>query len=474
MAVDFLGALGVGSGLDSKNLVESLVAAERAPTESRLNSKIAASEQQISAYGTVMSSLQALETAFGDLNDVSEFSNYSTSISGAFSASGGSSFEVTTSTGVEAGRHEISVTHIAEPDRWVSAGLAATDTELNSGNPFTLTLDIDDVSVTDIDIDVETATPQGVVDAINASGSGFSASLVDTGSSSDPYKIVITGPLGVDNSFTVDASDITTGTSLTFPDQASDAKDAMVVIDGVTVTRATNSIDDLIDGVTLDLLAPSVSSGVLQISADTQVVEDRIRNLVDTYNAVRTVFDTLRNPDADDELAGALSGDNSFRTIENRLREMFTSASSTPGTSLTYLSDIGVEMTRYGTLEIDDTKLSDALTTNYADVVTMFSADTERQSMRGDLDRGIAGDALVTLATLMDTDGPIRARTDLAETRISSYEADLADLDLRMQAIYDRYLKQFTAMESIVDQMNSTRDYLKQQIDALPFNNRNN
>jgi flagellar hook-associated protein 2 len=73
MAVDFLGTLGAGSGLDSKNLVESLVAAERAPAESRLNNKISNSEQQISAYGTVLSSLQLLESAFKGLNDVSDF-----------------------------------------------------------------------------------------------------------------------------------------------------------------------------------------------------------------------------------------------------------------------------------------------------------------------------------------------------------------------------------------------------------------
>ena len=131
-------------------------------------------------------------------------------------------------------------------------------------------------------------------------------------------------------------------------------------------------------------------------------------------------------------------------------------------------------MTRFGTLEIDETKLSDALTNNYTDVITMLSADTTNQTMNGAASRGIAGDALYSLDALVDVNGPIRSRTDLATQRLSDYEDELAEIDLRMQAVYDRYLKQFTAMEQIVDQMNSTRESLKQQLDALPFNNRDN
>jgi flagellar hook-associated protein 2 len=474
MAVDFLGTLGAGSGLDSKNLVESLVAAERAPAESRLNNKISNSEQQISAYGTVLSSLQLLESAFKGLNDVSDFSNFSTTVNDGLTASGASSFDFAIGEGAEAGRHEISVTSLAVADRWVSgSGFSGTDSELNGGSAFSVTIDFEDAEVESVVVAVETATPQGLVDSINASTAGIDAVLIDTGDESTPYKIVLTGEVGADNAFTV-TTDISTGTAVTFPTHTSDAADANLTLDGLTVTRSTNTIDDLIAGATINLYGISASSGIVQIAANTDVVENRIRDFVDTFNTVRTVFNTLRNPDADDPLAGALSGDNSFRLIETRLRQMVSSASSTPGDSLSYLSDIGVGMTRSGMLEINEARLSQALSSNYADLTTMLSADTESQSMSGDLSRGIAGDALFSLNELMASDGPISTRTRLAEERIVDYEADLADLDLRMKAIYDRYIKQFTAMESIVDQMNSTRDFLEQQIDALPFNNRNN
>ena len=469
MAVDFLGALGVGSGLDSKNLVESLVAAERSPVESRLNIKIAESEDSISAYGVVMSSLQLIETAFEDLNDVSDFSNYTASIRGGLSATGETSFSVSTDSGVSASLHEISVTAVAEADRWVSGGFDATSTTLNAGSSFSLTFSFADGGFEVVSVD--TATPQGLVEAVNDADIGVSAALIDTGASSGRYKISLTGELGADNAFTL-SDDISSGTTVSFPTQASTAVNASLVVDGVAVTRANNTIDDLVDGVTLSLVAPSVSAGILRISADTSVAETSIRGLVETYNSVKSVFDTLRDPDSDDALGGSLYGDSTFRTIENKVRDLFTNVSSTPGDSLKYLADLGVEITRYGTLEINETKLANALQNNYSDVVTLFSADTEKQTGLGTADRGIAGDALHTLDELMGRDGPIRARQTGAEAQISGYEEDLENLELRMQALYNRYLKQFTAMETIVDQMNSMRESLQQQIDALPFNNR--
>jgi len=283
--------------------------------------------------------------------------------------------------------------------------------------------------------------------------------------------VVLTGELGADNAFTA-TTDITSGTSISFDSQLSDAADATLTLDGVAITRSSNTIDDLIDGVTIELIGQSASTGVLNITADTSVVESRIRDLVDTYNTVRQIFKTLRDPDAGDDLAGALSGDSLFRNIENAVREMVTSASSTPGDSLTYLSDIGVRMTREGTLEIDETDLQEALNSNYTDVMTLISANTENQSMLGDLDRGIAGDAIVTIREFTNSAGSIKERTSLAQEKISGYESDLDALDVRMKAISKRYLSQFTAMEQIVDRMNSTREFLKQQIDALPYNNR--
>jgi len=198
--------------------------------------------------------------------------------------------------------------------------------------------------------------------------------------------------------------------------------------------------------------------------------------LVSVYNDVQTVFNALKTPadDSEDELAGALSGDSTFRSIRDDVREMVTSLSTTPSGDINYFSDLGVSITQSGTLTIDESALATALSTKFSDVVSALSADTEDQSEFGDASRGLAGDASKQITDLIASSGMIRTVTDNAEAKSAQYAIELEDLDSRMEAIRARYVAQFAAMESLVDQMNSTREYLKTQLENLPFTNKNN
>ena len=120
MAVDFLGALGAGSDIDSKKLVESLVQAERAPKESAINSRIAKSESQISAYGIVLAGLQSLEVAFNKLNDAKDFAEYTVSANGNTTTSGNSAYSIEATADAVPGIYSVDVTGIATTDRWGS------------------------------------------------------------------------------------------------------------------------------------------------------------------------------------------------------------------------------------------------------------------------------------------------------------------------------------------------------------------
>ena len=186
-----------------------------------------------------MSSLQLLQTAFEQLNDGSDFANYATSISDGLTSSGTDSFRAITTDSSVVGRHEIRVTSLATPDRWVSGGFAATTTELNDGDSFSVSIDFDAAGRETAVISVADPSREGLVDAINATTYGVSASLVDTGDASSPYKVVLTGNLGADGKFTV-STDIASGTSISFDSQLSSAGDANLVLDGVAVTRSSN------------------------------------------------------------------------------------------------------------------------------------------------------------------------------------------------------------------------------------------
>ena len=738
VTTDFLGALDAGSGLNSKNLVEALVSAERAPRESRLNTKIADSEAEISAFGLIKSSLQTLESAFDSLNDKADFENFTVRATGGLSSSNEAAFSISVDDAASAGTHDIAISSLATADRFISAGFDSTSSSINGGTPFVLNVTVG--GTTTNSISVSTATPQGIVDAVNTADIGVTASVIDTGATTSRYKIVFTGTEGAANAFTFTAggvgetssivgtgdistnndtltiashgfvtgdiltydsaggtaiaglSDATayhvirvddntiklassgsnassgtqidltgtgndaqifvgtrsassstvttsnvsttastltisghgfvtgdrltydassgtalagltdgttyfairvddntvklattaanaaagtnitltgtgndsqtfsgpqpptvatssvstannritmtghgyvtgdvvtyranggtaiagltdatayhvirisadsfklaatgadalagtslaisgtgnsaqffTGSGIAFNPRSVSASDAALTVNGIDITRSTNSISDIITGMTINLLNTTNSVGTVSITTDSSQVETKLRTLVTAFNSAITTFDTLSDPDATGENAGILSGDSSLRSIENKIKDLFIQTSSTPGTSLSYLSDMGIEMTRSGVLEINETALASALTSNYADIRKMISADTDNQTTIGTASRGVAGDALVILDEFLSSTGVLESRITNNETRIADYKEDLSELDTRMQAIYERYLRQFTAMEKAIDEMNSMRDYLKQQIEALPFNNR--
>ena len=112
------------------------------------------------------------------------------------------------------------------------------------------------------------------------------------------------------------------------------------------------------------------------------------------------------------------------------------------------------------------------LSDRFSEVVTLLSADTNNQTTIGDADRGIAGDAIQTLTELMASDGDDHEPEQLAELKGRRLPGGLEELDRRMSQIYERYLAQFTVMEQKVDQLNSTREYLKTALDNLPYSNK--
>jgi flagellar hook-associated protein 2 len=468
--VDFLGALGAGADIDSNSLVESLVQAERAPRESSINSKIQKSEAEISAYGILKAGLESLNIALQSFNDAKDFAEYSVALSGNETSGGSDAFTISASADATPGITSIAVGAIAAADRWGSTdSYAALDTELNGGSTFTVThTDSGGIQTT---VAVTDTTPQGVVDAINTAFSGITASIVDTGASPGRYKIVVSGALGSTNSFSL-ATTASSGTTLAFGDRLGTAADASLTVNGVSVTRSTNSINDLIDGVTLNLAGTTASTATLSVSQTTEPIKSRIADLVEVYNAVHTQLDSLSDPDSADELGGVLSGDGGFSNITRQLQQMFSSASSTATDNISYLAEIGVEFDRYGKLEIDNDLLDSALTNYFSDVVSIFSADTNNQSNIGDANRGIAGDAIKKINDLLARDGTVESRLSNLESKISDYEQDLRDLDDRMARIQERYIAQFTAMETAIDQMNSTKEYLKTALENLPFSNK--
>jgi flagellar capping protein FliD len=249
------------------------------------------------------------------------------------------------------------------------------------------------------------------------------------------------------------------------------AVDAIVVVDGLSVTRSSNAVDDVIPGVYIDLLATNVGTPAdIRITRDTAAVKTNLQAVVQAYNDAISDIDILtgdRTEDEDDLYSGSLRGESTARRIESQLREMFMDDSSKPGETLTAFRDLGLDIDRNGVMSLDETELDDALANNFDDVVTLFSADTTNQTQYGIASRGIAGDAIFAIEDLISTRGTIMTQSEGSQDRIDDYKLKLEALNIRMETLLARYTRQFGVMESMVGQSNAMRDSLKTTFEGM-------
>mgnify|MGYP001406377714 CR=1 FL=1 len=561
-STEFLKTLGMGTGVDIKQLAQTLTDAQGEPKKDVINKSIAESNAKISAYSSLLFGLDSLDTAFKTLNDKGDFQSLTSK------SSDSTKMTATTTTTASTGKHHIVVSQLAKAERLASAGYSSSTSTLNSGTAFNIALTAAGVTRTvqlgnvsqitqsgtyasnsttlnggasfdvviggnTVNVDGSTfaTTPSGVVSAINSitgstgvtatysgnkivltgtAGSSFAfsdtasdlsfsstqsassgssttpagivsainnldwdvtASLIDTGASSNPFKVVLQGKTGTANDFSVSLSNKVGGgtpSGIAFTTSLQSAQNAQFTVDGLSVERGTNLVTDVLTGVNLELLQTTGGSEVtLDIMRNTSEVKKKVENLVSVFNNLTVVMDTLANHESGEELGGVLVGDSTLRTVKQRVVSLVTTASTTPGTTMTSLSDIGVTLDRYGKLTINQTTLSDALDneSHFLDIRKMFSADTDIQSEFSTSNAGIAGDAIKDLRALMATDGIIKSKSTGQTKDVARFEQDLKDLEKRLAGVYDRYITQFTAMETSVNTMNGIRDSLKQQFE---------
>ncbi len=527
---NIVNTLGAGSGIDIKSLAESLVEAERAPRKQRIEAKITKSEAQISGYGAVKYALSNLKSAFEKINDASDFSSISAK------TNQNSAFNATASALAKTGTFNVQVDQLAKAQRSESAKFSVRNTAINSGEIFDLNLTIAGKTIDPIS--VTTPTPAGVVSSINGAKVGVTAQLIDTGSGfqlvlsgqeglvnnfsvatsahipttntpvvtsasnenlrvsadSDASAVVVSYTADGDteatkislekvDGFWVLPSDqsIPAGTALTLEGQRplsfttnQSAQNAQININGLTVIRPSNRINDVIDGVNLDLYTPTTSEARLDLTRDTTDIKQSIQNLVTAYNEFQDSIKILGDRKSEvPDFGGALAGDNLLNAIQSQVRSLITTTSSTPGETVKAARHVGLSIDRLGVLQLDESKLDSALQDHFDEVVTMFSAGTSNKSVFSEAPAGLAGRAVKTLDEMMRSTGLLSQQTNTAKSKIESYKTELTQLEDRMEKLLARYTSQFSVMESIVGESTSMRSSLKSTFAAMLSSNNN-
>lgn len=454
---------GIGSGIDIKNIVPDLVAAEREPTLNRLAQKEANLQAELSAVGLLKSALSDFQSKFSGLKDASTFSNRTASSSDSkvagFSADNDAA----------AGSYSLEVTSLASAQKLVTQqDYVVSEGTLefaDADGSFSVTLD-----------GTNNTTIESVRDAINNASDniGVTATILNVGGNA---RLVFTAnETGAANQLTItgtatsgnlDQYDYNSGTATpdgngdvaTFYDQVIAAADAVFSVDGQPMTSATNTITDVIPDATITLKTSNVGEPItLSISENSSAIKNQITTLIDGYNELIGLVNEQTSYNTETKASGTLFGDSLITGIERQIRNTLTDRIENSDSNYTSLASIGVTTNSDGTLKLDDSKLDAALADDYAGVTTLFSNDP----------KGVAFKVDIILENYLQTSGTIDGRTDSINDKLKDITEERTALDYRSAKLEARLFKQFNAMDLLVAQLNSTGQWLTSALANLP------
>lgn len=479
------GLTGIGSGMDIDGMVKAIVSAEQAPKEGQLKRLESKTTTQLTSLGQLKSAISTFQSALSALNSPSSFlaRNVTSSESKVATA--------TASQSAVAGNYRIEVEQLASSSKIALAAIPSdADTKLNTG---ALTIKAGDKELT-IAVDATNNTLAGIRDAINSSGaeSGLSATVItdDQGS-----RLVLSSTrTGEGNDITVAVDDAGSGGTISLAalsyggpipepvepgEGASEetlaayeadllafakagktlatAQSAKFTVDGLSVTRDTNSIADVVSGLSFELKAVGTSS--LNVTRDEAGVQANVKTFVDAYNVLMNYINTETKVTTVNETAapvtGALVGDSSVRSLVNTIRSELVAPQGEG--AIRALADMGITTKKDGTLEMDATKVGKAISSNFEGVAAYFAGDN-----------GLANRLGGKLKPYTDAGGILESRTDSLQATIEKVDKQKEDLTTRMKALEARLFKQFNAMDSLVAQLMNTSDSLSQLFDSMP------
>ncbi len=433
-----------GVNLDVQGLVSQLMQVESVPLQ-KLQAKESQFQSQLSAFGRLKSALSSFQTSMGKLSSLDKFETYKVSTS---EVETDKSFTASVDSDAVSGSFSIEVLNLARANKF---GSTAAFADTSSPVSASANLDISD-GTNALSVDINGKSLAEIRDAINSAASadnvGVSASIIAEGP--DAYQLVLTSSqTGVANQISVSS----TGDAVTQLDlsEKQTALDAHVVIDNAyTISSASNSIDNAISGVSLDLLKQSSAPAELKIEKDVDGVKESIGNFVSAYNTLQSTINSLKE--------NGLEGDSSLNSILSSIRNEFNSSAGLTG-SFNFLSEVGITSNaKTGELELDSSKLDKAIAQDYEAISQLFAND----------DNGVAFRLEAKMDDYLSFDGLIKTREEGLQSRID-YNGDAQlRMEYRLGLIEARYLKQFSALDSIISKSNATSSYLTQQLANLP------
>ncbi|HEV2159060.1 flagellar filament capping protein FliD [Bradyrhizobium sp.] len=404
------------TSVDWSALITAAVNAKLAQATT-ISTTITNNEAKISAYQTLQTDLSTLSSGLSSLatsivNSLATnvFATRAATISSTGDVSASSALSMSVSNGAATGDHTLTISQVATAQKVVGTSQSSQTDELGYSGTFSIGLEGGTTS--DITVD-STMSLQDIVDSINAqtSTTNVQASIVQVSSGS--YEMVLTG--------TEDAADISysstsgddilnklgvTDSTGAFADVLQTSQAAEFALDGISMTRDTNDITDVLTGVTFNLLQATPDGATVNISIepDTSQIESAVETFVTNYNTFRdaVVAQQATGTDGTADSSAVLFGDGTMRDIMDALQNALN---STVG-GLT-MADLGLSFNEKNELELDTSTLSEILSTNLSGVTTLLSAQTKTSSSQLTVVNTGTSPQSFTLDLTVDSDGKL-------------------------------------------------------------------
>jgi flagellar hook-associated protein 2 len=425
---------GLATGIDTSALVDQLVALERVPAE-RLLVRKAQANRRMSVVSDLVSRLTALKNASKALDTQSEVRAVTAR------SSDDKRVKVSSSGAAQPAQLALRVDKLAQGQTNVSTLFAAADDPMAGSGTLGITVGAGAevvVSFTSLD------TLADIASRINEEVPGTHAEVIKTTSG---FQIALS------SSETGEASALAfteSGTSLGFLEGDSlkqIAQDAAFTMNGISMTRSSNTVTDAVGGLTFELLgthAVTDPDTTIAVASDPGGVETKLKSLVDAFNAVSDLVSAQMVYSGVPRGGDTLFGDSTVRSLQRGMAQV-ASATYPRGEGTTSLGQVGVEIDRNGRMSIDSAQLAKALADDPAALDDLIA---------GDEGFGNAVDELVTQFT-QTGDGALSAKKSSLTKEMSRYDVEIGRIEVRATRIGDQLHAQFTTLESLMSSLRS-------------------
>lgn len=482
-----LSSPGISSGLDVKSIVTALVQAEITPAKNRLDKEEANLTTKLSSLGQIKSALAKLQTTMGKLTNKDSFSSFSAEVSDPSLLQAN-----VTGTNLTKANYQIQIQKLASSQSLASSPFTDSTSSIGQGSltiefgtyssdKSSFTTNPDLASLT-INIASGQDSLTAIKDAINNANSSVTAAIVQD--KSGTRLTLISKETGTSASMKITVNDNDTNNSdntglsaLAFDPTVSisnltettAAIDSEVLVNGLLITESSNHLSNVIEGVDLNLLKASPGD-IIQLSMDTSTSQATalVNEFVKQYNETLNTINSLTSYNQSTKSTGSLQSDSAIRNLKFQLGSLIVNPIKSAEGPFKSLADIGIKISNnQGMLTLDTEVFNEALTNNFDSLVSLL-ADTSSTDQSSTTVEGIASTFKDLLSPYLSSGGELATKTNQINDNLKTIDKNRDDLSLRVSNLTDRYTKQFTALDSLLSQMQSTSQFLTQQLANLP------